>query len=478
MLSAVKHIGVKIINSRAYHPQSKGKVERSHPGLRDKIRYDILRKGANWVEALPEYQSIINDEVKAELGGKSPFQIYYSRTTNFILKPNADSDPEIEGDYAEFAPKILPEIEESELKSLERRRELLTAAAYKASNKCAKVMVNRAMKMKPLPIYDIYEKVPLRFPFKYGKKGPKKRLAILAKIKKRNVTLSKYEVMYKNPDTKKTENNWVSVKDITSRTRRKEVNRKKFTSLEEILIFFERDEKLKNLYIVLSLEDRFQNLFERAGYSIRLNPLSDGNCQFAAIANQLQAHNVTAISSFDLRELVVNYIIEFRSSPFNVRPDFGELIDDSRYSSFEDYVNRMRMNTTFGDHLTLQAISELYLVRINVVSTEGSNHNRMIEPQENSVDIPTLSIGYDPESLHYFSISEIIDFQIHDLTGNGNVNGRRDMEVGSEQDGDGQMSDDNGDDMGAGRGHMVDGQGIMGDQESMVDGTGQTEDGE
>ena len=91
VLSAVKHIGVKIINSRAYHPQSQGKVERSHRGLRDKIRYDILRKG------LPEYQSIINNEVKAEFGGKSPFQIYYSRTSNFILKPNADSDPESEG---------------------------------------------------------------------------------------------------------------------------------------------------------------------------------------------------------------------------------------------------------------------------------------------------------------------------------------------------------------------------------------------
>ena len=73
------------------------------------------------MEALPEYQSIINDEVKAELGGKSPFHIYYSRTSNFILKPNADNDPEGEGDYAEFAPKIWPGIEESELKSLERR---------------------------------------------------------------------------------------------------------------------------------------------------------------------------------------------------------------------------------------------------------------------------------------------------------------------------------------------------------------------
>ena len=46
----LKKIGVKVINSRAYHPQSQGKVERSHRTLRDKIRYDMLKEGTNWVK--------------------------------------------------------------------------------------------------------------------------------------------------------------------------------------------------------------------------------------------------------------------------------------------------------------------------------------------------------------------------------------------------------------------------------------------
>lgn len=41
---ACKYLGVKIVNSRAYHPQSQGKVERSHGHLRDKIRYDLLQE--------------------------------------------------------------------------------------------------------------------------------------------------------------------------------------------------------------------------------------------------------------------------------------------------------------------------------------------------------------------------------------------------------------------------------------------------
>ena len=77
---------MKIVNSRAYHTQSQGKVERSHRMLRDKIRYDILRRGSNWVENLSDYQGILNDEVKRELGGKSPFEIYFTRKIEFCNK--------------------------------------------------------------------------------------------------------------------------------------------------------------------------------------------------------------------------------------------------------------------------------------------------------------------------------------------------------------------------------------------------------
>ena len=95
---ACKGIDNKIINSRAYHPQSQGKVGRSYRTLRDKIRYDLPGEGCNWVRELPKYQSVINDDVKRELGGRSPFQIYFNRKSNYVLKPNADSDAESEGD--------------------------------------------------------------------------------------------------------------------------------------------------------------------------------------------------------------------------------------------------------------------------------------------------------------------------------------------------------------------------------------------
>ena len=46
---------IKMTKSRAYHPQSQGKVERSHRTLRKKINYDLVkhcRKGVNWVKNL------------------------------------------------------------------------------------------------------------------------------------------------------------------------------------------------------------------------------------------------------------------------------------------------------------------------------------------------------------------------------------------------------------------------------------------
>lgn len=41
VMKAVQSVGVKIIRSRAYHPQSQRKVERSHRTLRDRIEYDL-----------------------------------------------------------------------------------------------------------------------------------------------------------------------------------------------------------------------------------------------------------------------------------------------------------------------------------------------------------------------------------------------------------------------------------------------------
>ena len=62
---------VKMTKSRAYCPQSQGKVERAHRTLRKKINYDLVkrgRKGVNWVRNLLEYSKCLNNDKREELG--------------------------------------------------------------------------------------------------------------------------------------------------------------------------------------------------------------------------------------------------------------------------------------------------------------------------------------------------------------------------------------------------------------------------
>lgn len=64
---------VKMVRCRPYHPQSQGKVERSHRVLRQKLHYDMAKKkkhGVNWAKQLPEYAKCLNNEKREELGWK------------------------------------------------------------------------------------------------------------------------------------------------------------------------------------------------------------------------------------------------------------------------------------------------------------------------------------------------------------------------------------------------------------------------
>ena len=77
-----KEMKIKTIHSRPHHPQSQGKVERSHRSLRAKMEFDLLemsQKGVNWVKHLPTYQSILNEDPKEVLEYKTPFEVYYTR---------------------------------------------------------------------------------------------------------------------------------------------------------------------------------------------------------------------------------------------------------------------------------------------------------------------------------------------------------------------------------------------------------------
>ena len=106
-----------------------------------------------------------------------------------------------------------------------------------------------------------------------------------------------------------------------------------------------------------------EHAFERSGYVILMNPSPDGNCHFNAVTDQLRRLQISSMPASQVRQALVDYMVEFRQSPFNDRDDFADVFDSNRYSSYEEYINMMRQDSTFGDHLTQQAISEYFFVR-------------------------------------------------------------------------------------------------------------------
>ena len=85
-----RQLEIKIICSRPYHPQSQGKVERSHRALRSKMEYDFIQmgaKGVNWAESLPNYQRILNEDPKKFWPTKHPLKCTLHATVIHTTQP-------------------------------------------------------------------------------------------------------------------------------------------------------------------------------------------------------------------------------------------------------------------------------------------------------------------------------------------------------------------------------------------------------
>ena len=100
-------------------------------------------------------------------------------------------------------------------------------------------------------------------------------------------------VRYKNPNSKVVEKDWITIADMTSLTRKKESEREKYLNVDHFLCAAERESRLEGLYAELRRDERMNSNFERAGYVMLLNPASDGNCQFSALADHRCPHPPT-----------------------------------------------------------------------------------------------------------------------------------------------------------------------------------------
>ena len=114
--------------------------------------------------------------------------------------------------------------------------------------------------------------------------------------------------------------------------------------------------------------DNQRSLFEdRAGFAhfiISHDTPKDGNCQFSAICKLLNSIGIYR-SNQTMREEIVNYL---SNNPLAA--------DGTPLQNFTDlpwpaYLSSMSQNGTFGDHIMLQAASDLYNVEFQVLSSNG-----------------------------------------------------------------------------------------------------------
>ena len=93
----------------------------------------------------------------------------------------------------------------------------------------------------------------------------------------------------------------------------------------------------------------------KKGFEIR-NVVPDGNCMFAAVKDQLELLQDCSASPMALRQACVQFL---KSNPTSEDGTPYYLFVDGE--SWEEYLSRMGQEGQWGDHLMLQAISNVML---------------------------------------------------------------------------------------------------------------------
>ena len=171
----------------------------------------------------------------------------------------------------------------------------------------------------------------------------------------RKVPKHKYKVKFVSPTTGKLIEKWISVSDITSLTMEREKRKRKAATK------CSREEKKKKAHpkkYFRSYENQrplFEDRTGSAHFFISFDPPKDGNCQFAAICKLLNSIGIHR-SNHTMREDIA------AGTPLQ---NFTDL-------PWPTYLSSMSQNGTFGDHITLQAASNLYNVAFHVLSYLGT----------------------------------------------------------------------------------------------------------
>jgi hypothetical protein len=150
--------------------------------------FDILKGNSLcWADGLKDNIKLVNDRRKRVLGNQSPFEVFFGRSKHggSFLTPN--------------------EIQQK---------------ARQATCVYTKRMMKAQEKTLKTPVYDIYDKVLVRVPFKKSRVTSKQKCR-KAIVNERALDFYKYKLLYKD-DAGHHKRSWFSMKDITSYTQNKQ----------------------------------------------------------------------------------------------------------------------------------------------------------------------------------------------------------------------------------------------------------------
>ncbi len=329
-----KEMGIKIVRSSPYYPQSQGKCERSHQTWKAKLYFDILKNEGTkkWSERLQEYGQLYNEAYHTAIR-MTPFQCHFQRDT-----PS---------------------------------RENAAASSHLAATK----MVQRHLSKHPPAVYQVNEVVWLKPSKQEVRKRSSRCTSVKARITKADPEGLRYKVSIE--DTEKEE--WVSVRRLTSEIYSEEKRKHTAATKQKKVVFLH---KLKSLATSSGIPDELKRRAALYGLKMQSQNPGGGNCMFHALSQQLALVGMS-LDDGTIRQQIVDHMAQHPVIPApDADIDIRNFVDDENFPS---YLDRMRNDGEWGDHLVLLTAARLYGVSITVISSTS------IEPVYIRHDIPVQS---------------------------------------------------------------------------------------
>jgi len=121
------------------------------------------------------------------------------------------------------------------------------------------------------------------------------------------------------------------------------------------------------------------------------NVVSDGACQFRALALQLWGDQEKHI---EVREAALRQLTTHSAQ-------YEDFVADQHFS---EYCGKMNQLHTWGDHLTLQAVAYVYRLQVNLFTTNPENIFLRISPSNDGAFFQQVWLGFFAE-VHYVSLT-------------------------------------------------------------------------